>query len=331
MSEAYHPPFHMTEEITNLIVEIGEYVGSITAHEAMRQNPVLRRESRIKSIYSSLAIEQNTLSLDQVTDVIEGKRVLGPPQDIREVKNAYEAYEKASTLDPYNVKNLLLAHKLLMNGLVKEAGNFRSGNVGVYAGEQLIHVGTPAKYVPELMTQLMTWLKESKLHPLVKSCIFHYEFEFIHPFADGNGRTGRLWQSLILQRWKEIFAWLPVETLVHEHQAEYYGVLARADKAGDSTEFVEFMLQMIRDSLKEIIEDQNRDVVVNVVTNVVANEEKVLAMLKQDGKLTSKVLAASLGITQRQIQRILANLKETNRIVRHGSSKNGYWEVMDRW
>ena len=329
MSETYQPPFQMTEEITNLIVEIGEYVGSITTYESMHQNPVLRRESRIKSIYSSLAIEQNTLSLDQVTDVIEGKRVLGPPQDIREVKNAYEAYERVSALDPYSVKNLLLAHKLLMDGLVKEAGSFRSGNVGVYAGDQLIHAGTPAKYVPDLMAQLMTWLKESKLHPLVKSCIFHYEFEFIHPFADGNGRTGRLWQSLILQNWKEIFAWLPVETLVHEHQEEYYEVLGHADHEGDSTEFVEFMLRMIRDALKEISENQNNDVVINVASNVVTNEDKVLALLRQDGKLTAKVLASSLGLTQRQVQRILAKLKETKKIIRHGASKNGYWEVTD--
>ena len=329
MEEVYQPPFHMTEEITNLIVEIGEYIGSIMAYESLRQNPVLRRESRIKSIYSSLAIEQNTLSLDQVTDVIEGKRILGPPQDIREVQNAYEAYERASSLNPYSVKSLLSAHKLLMDGLVKEAGNFRSGNVGVYAGEQLIHAGTPAKYVPELMAQLMTWLKESKLHPLVKSCIFHYEFEYIHPFADGNGRTGRLWQSLILQNWKEIFAWLPVETLVHEHQEEYYDVLGRADRSGDSTPFVEFMLKMIRDALKEIHDNENGNVATNVAVNVVTNEEKVLAMLKQDGRLTAKVLAASLDISQRQVQRILADLKEAKRIYRHGASKNGYWEVRE--
>lgn len=329
MSEAYKPPFQMTEEITNLIVEIGEYVGSVTTYESMHQNPVLRRESRIRSIYSSLAIEQNTLSLNQVTDVIEGKRVIGPPQDIREVKNAYEAYERVSSLDPYSVKSLLYAHRLLMDGLVKEAGHFRSGNVGVYAGEQLVHAGTPAKYVPDLMAQLMTWLKESGLHPLVKSCIFHYEFEYIHPFADGNGRTGRLWQSLILQNWKDIFAWLPVETLVHEHQEEYYDVLGRADKAGESTEFVEFMLRLIRDALKEISENQNRHVAINVVTNVVINEEKVLALLRQDGRLTAKTLAAPLGLTPRQIQRILAKLKEENRIVRHGANRNGFWEVTD--
>ena len=331
MSETYQPPFHMTEEITNLIVEIGQYVGSITTYEAMHHNPVLRRENRIKSIYSSLAIEQNTLSLDQVSDVIDGKRVLGPPEDIREVKNAYEAYERVSGLDPYSVKNLLYAHKLMMDGLVEEAGRFRSGNVGVYAGDQLIHAGTPARYVPDLVSQLMTWLKESQYHPLVKSCIFHYEFEFIHPFADGNGRTGRLWQSLILQKWNDLFAWLPVETLVHENQEEYYQVLQNADNAGDSTEFVEFMLGMIRDALKELNETQGKknsqNVVINVARNVVTNEDKVLELLRQDGRLTAKVLASSLGLTQRQVQRILANLKEGKKIIRHGASKNGYWEV----
>lgn len=330
MSEHYEPPFIMTGEITNLIVEIGELVGSIATYEAMNPNPILRRESRIKTIHSSLAIEQNTLSLEQVTDIINGKRILGPPQDIHEVKNAYEAYERISTLDPYNVKNLLTAHKIMMNGLVKEAGVFRSGNVGVYAGTELIHAGTPAKYVPDLMQQLFTWLKESMYHPLVKSCIFHYEFEFIHPFQDGNGRMGRLWQSLILQKWKDIFTWLPVETLVYENQEEYYKVLQSADNKGDSTEFVEFMLGMIRDALREISTTQNEnDVVTNVVINVVTNEDKVLSILKQDGKMSATMLANSIGITQRQAQRILSKLKDEGKILRHGANKNGYWEVID--
>ncbi len=330
MSEHYEPPFIMTGEITNLIVEIGELVGSIATYEAMNPNPILRRESRIKTIHSSLAIEQNTLSLEQVTDIINGKRILGPPQDIHEVKNAYEAYERISTLDPYNVKNLLTAHKIMMNGLVKEAGVFRSGNVGVYAGTELIHAGTPAKYVPDLMQQLFTWLKESMYHPLVKSCIFHYEFEFIHPFQDGNGRMGRLWQSLILQKWKDIFTWLPVETLVYENQEEYYKVLQSADNKGDSTEFVEFMLGMIRDALSEISTTQNEnDVVTNVVINVITNEDKVLSMLKQDGKMSATMLANSIGITQRQAQRILSKLKDEGKILRHGANKNGYWEVIN--
>jgi Fic family protein len=274
--------------------------------------------------------EQNTLTLEQVTDVINGKRILGPPQDIHEVKNAYEAYERVSVLDPYSVSNLLLAHRMMMDGLVKEAGSFRSGNVGVYAGAKLIHAGTPAKYVPDLIQQLFTWLKKSKLHPLVKSCIFHYEFEYIHPFQDGNGRTGRLWQSLILQKWKDIFTWLPVETLVYENQQEYYDVLGRADKNGDSTEFVEFMLGMIRDALQEISNAQNNyDVVINVAKNVVTNEDKILSLLKQDNCLSANMLAVSLGITQRQAQRILSKLKDEGKILRHGANKNGYWEVIE--
>ena len=330
MSEHYEPPFIMTGEITNLIVEIGELVGSITTYEAMNPNPILRRESRIKTIHSSLAIEQNTLTLEQVTDIINGKRILGSPQDIHEVKNAYEAYERIRLLDPYSVKNLLIAHKIMMHGLVKEAGVFRSGNVGVYAGTELIHAGTPAKYVPDLMQQLFTWLKESKYHPLVKSCIFHYEFEFIHPFQDGNGRTGRLWQSLILQKWKDIFAWLPVETLVYENQEEYYKVLQSADNKGESTELVEFMLGMIRDALSDISTTQNeKNVVTNVAINVVTNEDKVLSMLKQDGKMSATMLANSIGITQRQAQRILSKLKDEGKIMRHGANKNGYWEVIN--
>ena len=329
MDGTYQPPFAMTEEITNLIIEIGEYVGMITTYDAMRPNPVLRRESRIRSIYSSLAIEHNTLTLEEVEDVINGKRILGPPQDIREVKNAYEVYERISVFDPYSVKNLLAAHKLMMEGLVKEAGRFRSGNVGVYAGKELIHAGTPAKYVPDLIQQLFVWLKQSKYHPLVKSCIFHYEFEYIHPFSDGNGRMGRLWQSLILQKWKEIFAWIPVETLVHENQEAYYKALQNANEVGDSTNFVEFMLVMIRNALKEISRTHTQgDVAINVVINVVTNEEKVLSLLKQDGKMSANMLAISIGITQRQVQRILAGLKESGRIIRHGANKNGYWEVV---
>lgn len=266
MSDTYTPPFTMTEEITNLVIEIGEQVGVVVTYDTLQPNPKLRRESRIKSIHSSLAIEQNTLTLEQVTDVINGKTVLGPLQDIREVKNAYEAYERISGLDPYSVKNLLLAHKIMMEGLVKEAGRFRSGNVGVYAGKQLIHAGSPANYVPDLMKQLFDWMKKSKLHPLIKSCIFHYEFEFIHPFADGNGRTGRLWQSLILQRWKDFFAWMPIETLIYAKQEGYYKALNVSNTAGESTVFVNFMLEVIRDALRNVINSQNgpQDVGVNI-------------------------------------------------------------------
>ena len=246
-----------------------------------------------------------------------------------------------ASFDPYSVKDLLRAHKIMMDGLVKEAGMFRSGNVGVYAGKQLIHAGTPANYVPELIGQLFSWLKKSKVHPLIKSCVFHFEFEFIHPFADGNGRTGRLWQSLILQKWQPIFAWLPIETLVHENQEEYYKALQLADNAGESTVFVEFMLRMIRDALKELSETQNerqkshpddvgRNVGANVGVNVGTNEEKLILLLKQDGTLTAKVLAGTLGITQRQVERMIAKFKKEGILIRHGASKNGFWEVVEK-
>jgi Fic family protein len=220
----------------------------------------------------------------------------------------------------------------MMDGLVKEAGVFRGTNVGVYAGTQLIHAGTPANYVPDLIDQLFTWLKQSKLHPLVKSCIFHYEFEFIHPFADGNGRTGRLWQSLILQKWKPFFAWLPVETLIHEQQDGYYAALNASNTEGESTIFVTFMLQIIRDALADIIKTQNshQNVGTNVGLNVGTNEEKVLALLRQDGRLTAKVLASTLGLTERQVERLVASLKKQGVLIRHGASKNGFWEVVDK-
>lgn len=322
MSEIYQPPFTMTEEITNLVIEIGEQVGAVAAYDSLQPNPTWRRENRIKSIHSSLAIEQNMLTLEQVSDIIDGKRVLGPPQDIREVRNAYEAYERISSLDPYSVKNLLLAHRIMMEGLVKEAGVFRSKNVGVYAGNQLIHAGTPANYVPELIDQLFTWMKQSKLHPLVKACIFHYEFEFIHPFSDGNGRTGRLWQSLILQKWKPFFAWLPVETLIHEKQDEYYAALNASNSEGESTIFVTFMLQIIRDALADITktQDGHRNVGTNVGINVGTSEKKVLALLRQDGRLTAKILASTLGLTERQVERIIASLKKQGMLIRQDAA-----------
>ena len=180
------------------------------------------------------------------------------------------------------------------------------------------------------MKQLFEWMKKAKLHPLVKSCIFHYEFEFIHPFADGNGRIGRLWQSLILQKWKDFFAWMPIESLIYAKQEGYYKALNASNKAGESTIFVTFMLKVIRDALKDVVESQNQshDVGINVGINVGTNEEKVLALLRQDSKLTAKTLASTLGLTDRQVERILSRLKTTGKIIRHGASKNGYWEVL---
>ncbi len=243
----YKPPFEINDNIINLLGKISELVGQMGGI-----NPKLRRENRIKTIHSSLAIENNSLTLTQVTAVLDGKRVLGAPHEIREVQNAYEAYELMLTLNPLDIEDLLKAHRLMMNGLVKENGRFRNGGVGIFDGDKLIHAAPPANYVPKLIADLFDRYKQSTLHILIKSCIFHYEFEFIHPFADGNGRMGRMWHTLLLSEWNEMFLWLPVEELIRERQEDYYQALAAADNRADCTEFVEFMMTIIRDALAAI-------------------------------------------------------------------------------
>lgn len=250
MSE-YKPPFHMTDKTVTLLAEISEQVGRITVLQEGTISPHLRRENRIRTIYSSLAIEHNSLSLDQVTAILDGKRVLGNPNEIKEVQNAYQAYEMMLSLNPNSVEDLLTAHKLMMQGLVPENGKFRSGGVGVFDGDRLVHMAPPAHLVPKLIQDLFDWYKDSEMHPLIKSAVFHYEFEFIHPFQDGNGRMGRMWHSLLLGQWKELFFWLPVEKLIQSKQAEYYDALGKSDKAADSAVFVELMLEIIRDTLKD--------------------------------------------------------------------------------
>ena len=256
----YKPPFQMTDKMTSLIAEISEQVGRITVLQEGTISPHLRRENRIRTIHSSLAIEHNSLSLEQVTAILDGKRVLGNPNEIKEVQNAYEAYELMLRLDPSSVDDLLKAHKLVMNGLVPENGKFRSGGVGVFDGEVLIHMAPPAEFVPEHIHNLFAWYQHSELHPLIKSAVFHYEFEFIHPFTDGNGRMGRMWHSLLLGKWKVLFFWLPIEELIRFRQKEYYDALGAADKQADSAGFVELMLEIIRGSLKEVtVVDRSTD------------------------------------------------------------------------
>ena len=251
MSE-YQPPFHMTDEIIFLVSEISEQIGRISVLQEGSVSPHLRRENRIRTIHSSLAIEQNSLSLGQVTAILDGKRVLGNPNEILEVQNAYEAYELMLKLDPGSVEDLLEAHRLMMNGLVPENGRFRTGNVGVFDGSNLVHMAPPAKFVPRQIRDLIEWYQRSAAHPLIKSAVFHYEFEFIHPFSDGNGRLGRMWHSLLLGQWKELFYWLPIEELIQSRQAEYYQALGEADQTADCSGFVRLMLEIIRDTLREL-------------------------------------------------------------------------------
>ena len=296
----YKPPFHMTDKMTSLIAEISEQVGRITVLQEGTISPHLRRENRIRTIHASLAIEHNSLSLEQVTAIIDGKRVLGNPNEIKEVQNAYEAYELMLQLDPSSVDDLLKAHKLMMNGLVPENGKFRSGGVGVFDGEVLIHMAPPAEFVPEHIHNLFAWYQQSALHPLIKSAVFHYEFEFIHPFADGNGRMGRMWHSLLLSNWKELFFWLPIEELIQSRQKEYYDALGAADKQTDSAGFVELMLEIIRDSLENVTvvgrsTDQDGDQVTDQDNTSV---ERLLSALGND-TLSATELMEQLGLSHR--------------------------------
>ena len=256
----YQPPFHMTDKITNLIAAISEQLGQIKILSKRNLTPHLRKENRIRTIHSSLAIEHNSLSLEQVTAIIDGRRILGNPVEIKEVKNAYTTYEMMLTLDPYSVDDLLTAHEAMMKELISENGRFRSGGVGVFNGKALVHMAPPANMVPGQIQDLFIWYKTSEIHPLIRSAIFHYEFEFIHPFADGNGRLGRMWHSLLLGRWNEIFYWLPVEDLIRSRQEEYYNVLGKSDRDADSSAFVEFLLQVILDTLQNTAVVGNDDV-----------------------------------------------------------------------
>ncbi len=248
----YKPPFHTTEAMISSVADIGETIGRIAIPEKGNISPHLRRQNRIRTIHSSLAIEQNTLSLEQVTAILDGKRVLGHPREIREVKNAYDAYDRMLAMDPTSVEDFLEAHRLMMADLVTECGQFRSGGVGAFAGDVLLHMAPPAALVPAHMQDLFAWYRESPWHPLIKSAIFHYELEFIHPFVDGNGRMGRMWHTLLLGQWKNLFFWLPVEDLIRERQEDYYAALRVSDQKADCADFVEWMLSVISDSLQEI-------------------------------------------------------------------------------
>ena len=293
MSEkGYVPPYTITDKTVNLISAITEIITKITINDDMSNNPRLRRDNRIRTIHASLAIENNSLSLDQVTDIINGKRILGAPDEICEVKNAFEAYNRLLEMNPYSIKDMLQAHKVLMNELTKEAGTFRSGGVGVFAGEQLVHMAPPANQVPHLIKELVDWAKKAEVHPLIKSSVFHYEFEFIHPFADGNGRMGRMWQTLLLYKWKSLFGWLPIETLIRERQDEYYKVLGECDQSADSGKFVEFLLKTIYDALCEIADTEQ------VGEQVTEQVERLLEVI-DDKEYSTKELIELLGLKHR--------------------------------
>lgn len=319
----YTPPFEITSKIIELISNISEKIGEINSLQDCPYHVKLRKENRIKTIHSSLAIENNSLTLKQITAIIDGKRVLGNPNEIQEVKNSIQAYDLLLSLNPYNEKDLLKAHKLMMQDLVERNGKYRTD------GEKVVHMAPPAKRVPELMGDLFEWLKISDLHPLIKSCVFHYEFEFIHPFQDGNGRIGRLWQTVILKEWKEVFAWLPVETLVKENQKEYYSVLGLSDSAANSTKFIEFMLTLILNTIEEIINSEEK-VTTKVTIKVTINQKKIIDALKKNPFITQEELADIIGITKKSITANMKKLQDSGFIKRIGANKNAHWQINDQ-
>lgn len=325
----YRPPFEITAKIIELISRISEKIGEIHSLQNSPAHIRLRKENRIKTIHSSLAIENNSLSIEQITAILEGKRVLGSPREIKEVKNSIEAYELLLKLDPFRETDLLKAHRLMMSDLVSESGKYRSGAVGIFDGEHVVHVAPPAGRVPALMSDLFGWLRLSDAHPLIKSCVFHYEFEFIHPFQDGNGRMGRLWQTVILKEWREVFAWLPVETLVKENQKAYYAALGASDKDADSTGFIEFMLLLLLKTIEDVIrsEKATKKVTAKVTVKVTANQRKILEALIQNPHATQAELAGIVGITRKSIVANMKRLQELKLIRRKGADKNGLWLV----
>jgi len=251
------PPYTITDTILILITSISEKIGEINANHLYKPTTELRKKNRIKTIHSSLEIEGNTLTEDQITALLENKRIVAPAKDILEVQNAIEVYKDLKRFNPNKIKDLELAHAVLMNELVAHAGKFRTTNVGIVKGSKVEHLAPGGTMVKGLMNDLFSYLKNDKELILIKSCVFHYEFEFIHPFTDGNGRMGRLWQTLILMQQYPVFEYLPVESLIRENQKDYYNTLSESDKKGHSTPFIEFMLGILLESLKQVLQSQN--------------------------------------------------------------------------
>jgi len=317
------PPFEITNAMIDHVAEIAELVGRLTSTNQLSANPTLRRTNRIRTIHGSLAIEQNTLTLEQVTAVLNGKQVLAPPKDIAEVKNAYEIYERLDELDPYSVDDLLTAHGIMTRELVDESGMFRTRPVGVVDQEgHVLHFGTLPQYVPDLVMELLDWVKNSDVHMLIRSCVFHYEFELIHPFADGNGRVGRLWHTLLLSKWNSAFAWLPVESIIHDRQQEYYAAINASNGAGESTVFIEFMLSAIKASLIDAIKTSDR-MSDGAMYKATMRWKQIEKFLETHEFIMNADVRALCGVSAATANRILASLAAEGKIVKY--REGGHW------
>lgn len=257
----YKPPFTLTNKMLNYSILISQKIEKISSYQSLKRMPILRRNNKIKSIHSSLAIEANSLSLDQVRDVIDGSPVIGPQKEIEEVKDAYNAYQIIEEYDGFKEKDLLKAHRIIAHSIDKEFGKYRSHSEGVVDEKgNIVHVAPSEKMVPSLMSDLFDWLKNDKDTPLlIKSCIFHYEFVFIHPFGDGNGRTARLWHNVLLMKWNNLFEYIPIESHIYKYQKDYYEAIDKSNKNGNSNVFIEFMLKMIDETIDEVLISVNQD------------------------------------------------------------------------
>lgn len=341
----YIPPFTVSAEAINLIAEISGQIERYAIRLEQEDGLRLRKANRIKTIHSSLAIEGNTLTEDEVRDIIDGKNVVAPIKQIQEVKNAIATYELYPKLNPFSVKDLLKAHGMMMQALVDDAGKFRRSGVGVFSEHGLVHMAPPADRVPMLMDDLFGWLKESKDHLLIRSCVFHYEFEFIHPFIDGNGRTGRLWQSLILGKLHPLFEHLPVENMVYANQQAYYDAITASTNVGQSGPFIDFMLNEIFKTLKQhqgeflpLTSDSNpidkefgikfgEEFGIKFGIKFGINDKSLLLLLNSNPSSTAADAAEQLGMTQRGAEKLMKRLKEAGVISREGSRKNGIWII----
>lgn len=295
--ENYIPPFNITNNMIQYVASIMEKVGKIDNFTNLNKRPMLRRNNRINSIHSSLAIEANSLTLNQVKDVINGKLVIGPQKEIQEVKNAYNAYEMIKEINPYSVIDLKKIHSVMTFLTVEESGDFRKGNEGVFDGDKCIFMAPKPEFVNNLINELFEWMKNSKekVHPLILSSIFHYEFLFIHPFSDGNGRMARLWQNTLLSKWKEIFEYIPIETQIKKYQDKYYKVINNCNKNGNSNEFIEFMLQIIDETLDAVLESVNKDILhISIYVN------KLLDAMDYNTPMSSNEIMEKLGIKSKE-------------------------------
>ena len=341
MSEelTYIPPFEVSAEAINLIANISAQIERYAIRLEQEDGLRLRKANRIKTIHSSLAIEGNTLSEDEVRDILEGKTVVAPIRQIQEVKNAIKTYELYPTLDAFKEKDLLKAHGVMMEALVDEAGRYRRGGVGVFGDKGLVHLAPPADRVPQLMGDLFSWLKRSKDHLLIRSCVFHYEFEFIHPFIDGNGRTGRLWQSLILGKLHPLFEHLPVENMVFANQQQYYDAINASTSAGQSGPFIDFMLGEIYQALKahqgeplptpddEFGVKFGDEFGIKFGIKFGISDKQILLALHSNPSSTAAEIAQRIGISQRAVEKQIKKFKDLGIIHREGSRKNGVWII----